>query len=476
MSGILDSKSRIIDAVITSQGKRQLADGKFDISYVTFEDAWVAYSPDKQFGHEDPTGKIYFEASSLPQDQVIFEANDDGKLVPFRNQAFYVNSPGGNVSSSFSLGTIKDGKLLVTERHFGRSVTVQDIQENLNDKNKGFIFCDSSGVKGAVLVDPQISAGNFTIDSINNIAYVGTKYGFTGNRFAEVISSSISGLSQLPLGPKVKVASKNNVVFIDSSLSVISNQQQLVYSGTLSSKILLEQSAIGGRISSDEITEANFSSQITGILTSSFDNFTSLKAISTVDRLFVDDQFEISKDQIDFDISKLDKKSIKTFNDAPPNINSLDSIFSDDKLSHLDNFAYLPPIVKVSDNVVSDKTQIQNLSPYLLGSYPSWGDNQKKLDYVGLTSQINEFESSYISFDKTSNKNNVMMQVFEISKDTVSKLDVIDFGELSTRNQDPLGNTRRVFFIGKVFLDNRGTTCFINIFTLMFNKDRREPQ
>ena len=39
MSGILDSKSRIIDAIITSEGRRQLAERTFKVAYVTFTDA-----------------------------------------------------------------------------------------------------------------------------------------------------------------------------------------------------------------------------------------------------------------------------------------------------------------------------------------------------------------------------------------------------------------------------------------------------
>ena len=38
MSGILDNKSRVLDTVITTEGRRQLAEGGVDIQYVTFTD------------------------------------------------------------------------------------------------------------------------------------------------------------------------------------------------------------------------------------------------------------------------------------------------------------------------------------------------------------------------------------------------------------------------------------------------------
>ena len=475
MSGILDSKSRVIDAIITAEGKRQMAEGTFNVSSVTFTDGEVPYAPDLIHGHEDPTNKFYLEACSLPQDQIVFESNDEGKLNPMRNQLTYISAQGQNLSASFSLGSLKDGKLMSVERQHGRSVTVSNIQENSTDKDRGFIYCDSSGVTGSVLIDPKMIAGTTSIIPATNVAYVGTRHGMGQNQFATAISSSVSQLSTLPAGPKVSVSSQNNVVFIDVVSSVASNKKQLIYSGTLSSPIVLEESAIGGRTVTDEIENANFASHITGLLSSSFDNFKLLKSIATIDRLFVDDTFDLSTNELTFDMSDLKNKSLKVFNEAPPNLNSIDSLFSDSKLSHLDNFSYLPPIVKVSDSVVSDKTNVTNLSPYFLGDYPSWGDNEKILDYRTLMSQLADYKESEVLFTNTSNKNDVMMQFFEVTATTVSKLEVIDFGEITTgNNNDPRGNTRRVFFVGKIFLDNRGTACFVNIFTLMFNKDRRE--
>ena len=57
MAGILDSKSRILDAILTSEGRRQVAEGTFIVSCVTFTDADIAYIPDAVDGHVDaPSG------------------------------------------------------------------------------------------------------------------------------------------------------------------------------------------------------------------------------------------------------------------------------------------------------------------------------------------------------------------------------------------------------------------------------------
>lgn len=85
MSGILDNKTRVIDTVITTEGRRQLAEGGIDIQYVSFTDGTAFYSKSSEGGAEDATKRIYLEACQLPQDDITFRADDDGNLHPFRN-------------------------------------------------------------------------------------------------------------------------------------------------------------------------------------------------------------------------------------------------------------------------------------------------------------------------------------------------------------------------------------------------------
>ena len=133
--GILDSKSRIIDAILTSEGRRQMAENTFEISYVTFTDSGVAYIPDSANGHVDPTDKIYFEACNLPQDQITFEANDEGNLMPLRNQDIKAKSTTGNVLSDFTEATIMNGKLVPFQSYQGRIVKVSSLSQNDADHN-----------------------------------------------------------------------------------------------------------------------------------------------------------------------------------------------------------------------------------------------------------------------------------------------------------------------------------------------------
>lgn len=84
MAGILDSKSRVIDAIITNAGRHQIASGMLQAKYLSFVDRNVFYSKDSDGYLEDPGGRIYFEASSNDSDTIVPETDFDGSMVPFR--------------------------------------------------------------------------------------------------------------------------------------------------------------------------------------------------------------------------------------------------------------------------------------------------------------------------------------------------------------------------------------------------------
>lgn len=101
MSGLLDNKSRIIDAILTYEGRRQMAENTFVVKYASFSDSHVVYLRDDEEGHYDPTKRIYLESFNTPYDQIIFEADDAGNLIPFRQH----NSMGFNSSMGVSTGS-----------------------------------------------------------------------------------------------------------------------------------------------------------------------------------------------------------------------------------------------------------------------------------------------------------------------------------------------------------------------------------
>jgi hypothetical protein len=71
--GILDPKSRVIDLLLTNEGKRQLVNGQMRVDYISYSDCSINYN-------DEEIEKIILEANNLPQDQITPEA-DANELI-----------------------------------------------------------------------------------------------------------------------------------------------------------------------------------------------------------------------------------------------------------------------------------------------------------------------------------------------------------------------------------------------------------
>lgn len=76
-----------------------MADGKLKIEYVSFTDGTTFYDPNVISGSADVTTRLYFEQCHLPQDQIVFEADDSGRLKPFKNNKD-INLHSGKISKT----------------------------------------------------------------------------------------------------------------------------------------------------------------------------------------------------------------------------------------------------------------------------------------------------------------------------------------------------------------------------------------
>ena len=88
MAGILDVKRRIMDAMITVDGRRQMASNTIDITFATFSDEGLFYDSDDGVSARDISDLPILEVMSLPRDIIIPEVDDDG--------AFSLNLSDGN--------------------------------------------------------------------------------------------------------------------------------------------------------------------------------------------------------------------------------------------------------------------------------------------------------------------------------------------------------------------------------------------
>lgn len=103
MAGILDSKKRIFDTILTTEGRKQIAAGKLRAEFYSFTDAGTHYSQETIIsGGLDETYRIQLEAASLPQDTIAIEADDSGRLTgfPLSGSDRYVFRGGQILSSS----------------------------------------------------------------------------------------------------------------------------------------------------------------------------------------------------------------------------------------------------------------------------------------------------------------------------------------------------------------------------------------
>jgi hypothetical protein len=318
MSGILDPKSRIMDVLLTEEGRRQLANGSIRIEYASFSDSSTFYEMDILSGSSDPSNRLFFECSSSPYDQITFETDDGGLLNPLKNTDVIVSN--------------------------------------------GLILTGS---------------GNFV----------------TGTQF---------------------INSAN--VLLSSSLSAFKN------------------------------------------------NF----LIGTIDSLFEYEQFGLGQKSIRFKIT--DKNPISSPGLYSSNVTIMESLFQDQRMAHLPNFQYLPPINKPRDSTSVDFSSKAFLDNHVLGNYPRIDHGKTKSEVESsIKEKIKNLEEKgnvqTVRFDPTSNTNNLHCQLFEMSDNQLKKLDIIDFGTVRMKDD---GTVQRMYFAGKVFVDDYGNHTFVNLFTLYF--------
>ena len=206
------------------------------------------------------------------------------------------------------------------------------------------------------------------------------------------------------------------------------------------------------------ISGSQFASLATTLLSASLQNFKKLSILESPE------PFNESYDALILDKTKLTFNITDTYPISSGEIQELDidkveSIFFDKRLSHVPNFQYLPPV---------NKYQRGNNASFVIGTYKNL--NQAPYEtYEDLAKELKPYDekgfSNQIRFIKTSRQNNMFCQFFEISGNDMKKLDVIDFGLFPP---DANGITRHVFFVGKVFIDSNKTPTFVNMFTLVW--------
>jgi hypothetical protein len=206
------------------------------------------------------------------------------------------------------------------------------------------------------------------------------------------------------------------------------------------------------------ISGSQFASLATTLLSSSLENFKKLSILSSPEPFDINfNEFIIDKTQLTYKIN--DSNPISSAGIQEIDIDKVESIFFDKRLSHVPNFQYMPPI---------NKPRIGKTSSVVLGTYKNL-NQAPYVSYADLAVELSASQNTGYSYDieftETSRQNNLLCQFFEVYSDGMKKLDVIDYGIFPP---DENGNAHHVFFVGKVFIDSNNTPTFVNMFTLVW--------
>ena len=113
MSGILNNKERILDLVVTQEGRRQISSGKLVVNYASFSDYQTFYQKDNTTGiTDDASNRIFFETNGAYQDVIVPEIQVGNEIRPFKTKDFDVLGNGTIASGTFKKG-FQDSKVLL---------------------------------------------------------------------------------------------------------------------------------------------------------------------------------------------------------------------------------------------------------------------------------------------------------------------------------------------------------------------------
>lgn len=256
---------------------------------------------------------------------------------------------------------------------------------------------------------------------------------------------------------------QDNVTFradVDGNLEPFQNSSGVVVSsGRILEYSLVQQGSSSWSQSVDAVRGEEFVEQAGRLLGSAVDNFQKMYLIASKDTIFDEDRFALAPDDITFTIT--DDRPLKGVEQHVGQLTSMDSVHADPRFSDRINFRFLPPVNRPDGAP----------DPRPLGAFRPLGRTQStRLSWRQLSHELRYYcdqgYSRVINFDPTSSDNQLVGQFFERTDSTIRKLDVIDHGTHLT--DDPSAPVVRVFFVGKVEVDEKGTDTFIHIFTLVF--------
>ena len=432
MSGILDSKSRVMDVVITEEGRRQMHNGNLKIEFASFTDCHTFYKADAVSGSADASKRIFLEApTTLTQDQITFETDDSGHLMSYSNGAIQTDED----------GTIYSGS---------SGVTLTQV---------------SGKAAFASLADTILSS---SLDSLKNLMTIGTKNPFDDDFF----------------DIRYVTPSTHDNVTTDGTTSVVDHQTR----GTLtnySADVVDENSNGIGIQFTVEIPEGGKtgnpitnSARKIGYLNSMsplfldwrlawIDNFKYLPPVNAS----TSDDWSVEVDNSDGVIA-LPTGDLGTVT-STGNIDASSTSFVS---TYLNTHFVDDDGIPTGRINIGNYPKIANMIDITEGSSSTSGWSLMDT-YLSGSGQSNDMSSTTCQFaniltQKKSKDNNLLIQMFEVPtcENKLLKLDIIDVPEYSIDNGDGTISNKKLFFAGKIFIDGFGSPSYVNLFTILMEK------
>lgn len=214
---------------------------------------------------------------------------------------------------------------------------------------------------------------------------------------------------------------------------------------------LVSVSGSRGVVSGSEL-DLSFSTALSNCL----ESLQELQPLRTRDPVTRESGFRLSSNSATFVVN--DEGPIPLNAQKEKRLSNVESLWQDKKLSHVDNFKFLPPVNKGTNKALFEYSKLEQPEPM----------NYRQIeDDLGVGTPWRVPRVADLEFPLTSLDNNLVCQVWEVTSEKLNKLRIIDFGEFE--DEDPFSPGKHVFYIGKLQEDDAGQNTFLNIFTVVFD-------
>ncbi len=410
MSGILDSKTRVLDTVVTQEGKSQISRGGLKPVFATAVDRHSFYEADAVSGSSDATKRVYFEpAISILNDSITMEKDDSGKLIgyPIRGREFY--RVDGLVEGVHSVS----GTLTLAN----------------NDNFDGF----------ASLANGIITQ---SLDRFTNLMSIGTRDYDESLSLRTKLSKyshtfSITNTSPFECGAVNAITNVENIepLFFDERLTNIDNFEFLP--------------PVTKRLTSQEARD--------------------LYDLGTVppDKEFGSYVKITRPERYSF------LKLMRHLNRAPyaevetgaeqQSIADPDAVYS----TNNENEYFLQKSEGPKGDSGDDFVHVEHILRSGMGRSAGFNRDGSSVD---ISPDEIPIERAVVQFTATSSTNNLFMQLYELDGDSskLIKLDTLDFAIIDTPDEI-YHPQKHVFFAGKVFINSLGLPAYANLFTIIMD-------